>query len=82
MPDMDDERIFAAGTDPAAPGTPPAAGVAARARRHRRALLGAAGILAVGLAVSAVKFRQASWLSVVVASVYMIVMAVLQGKEE
>jgi len=52
------------------------------ARDHRKALLGAAGILAVGLVVSAVKFRQASWLSVCVASVYLIVMAVLQGKEE
>lgn len=52
------------------------------ARRHRKALPGAAGILAVGLVVSAVKFRQASWYSAVAASVYLIVMAVLQAKED
>ena len=51
------------------------------ARDHRKALLGAFAIVAVGLLLSAVKFRQASWLSVCVASVYLIVMAVLQGKD-
>jgi hypothetical protein len=38
MPDMEDERIFAAGPDPATPGTAPATGIAAWARRHRKAL--------------------------------------------
>jgi uncharacterized membrane protein len=57
-------------------------GCAEAARDHRKALLGAAGILAAGLALSVIRFRQASWYSVVVASVYLIVMAVIQGKED
>lgn len=52
------------------------------ARNHRKALAIAFGIVALGLVVSVVKFRQGAWYSVVVASVVMIVMAMVQGKGE
>ena len=48
---------------------------------HCRALLGAAGILAAGLLLCAIRFRQAAWYSVAVAGVYMLVMAALQARE-
>ncbi len=53
----------------------------AACRDHCRALLIAAGILALGMIVCIVKFRQAMWYSVAVAGVYLLAMAAIPTRE-
>ena len=53
----------------------------AACRDHCRALLPAVAILAVGMILCIVKYRQAMWYSVAIAGVYLLVMAAIQTRE-
>ena len=51
------------------------------ASAHGRVLFGAAGILAVGMVITIVRFRQAMWYSVSVSALYLLAMAAVRRRE-
>ncbi|MBR1820933.1 MAG: hypothetical protein IJ769_04845 [Clostridia bacterium] len=52
------------------------------AASHRRALIGALCILAAGLTLAVVRFRQAMWYAVAVAALYLLIMWLVQDRGE